>query len=135
MAEDRGSKEGRPPRVNPLHQIEIDDFRRDRLLAEEHPEAVVSLSSQVLREYREYERSVTTLVDAAVKPNIRRYVQNIAHRLAEYATTGGEPREVGPGRGSGSWRSTSRSPTWSATCCRSRGTPASGCGPTTPAQR
>ena len=33
MAEDRGSKEGRPPRVNPLHQIEIDDFRRDRLLA------------------------------------------------------------------------------------------------------
>jgi len=33
VAEDRGSKEGRPPRVNPLHQIEIDDFRRDRLLA------------------------------------------------------------------------------------------------------
>lgn len=33
MAEDRGSKEERPPRVNPLHQIEIDDFRRDRLLA------------------------------------------------------------------------------------------------------
>ncbi|WP_414711963.1 AI-2E family transporter [Sphingopyxis sp.] len=33
MAEDRGSKEGRPLRVNPLHQIEIDDFRRDRLLA------------------------------------------------------------------------------------------------------
>ncbi|KGB57141.1 hypothetical protein FG91_00249 [Sphingopyxis sp. LC81] len=33
MAEDRGSKDGRPPRINPLHQIEIDDFRRDRLLA------------------------------------------------------------------------------------------------------
>ena len=33
MAEDRGSKDVRPPRVNPLHQIEIDDFRRDRLLA------------------------------------------------------------------------------------------------------
>ncbi|HJS12774.1 MAG TPA: AI-2E family transporter [Sphingopyxis sp.] len=33
VAEDRGSKEGRPLRVNPLHQIEIDDFRRDRLLA------------------------------------------------------------------------------------------------------
>ena len=32
-AEDRGSKDVRPPRVNPLHQIEIDDFRRDRLLA------------------------------------------------------------------------------------------------------
>ncbi len=33
VAEDRGSKDGRPPRINPLHQIEIDDFRRDRLLA------------------------------------------------------------------------------------------------------
>ena len=33
MAEDRGSKDVRPPRVNPLHQIEIDYFRRDRLLA------------------------------------------------------------------------------------------------------
>ena len=33
MADDRGSKDVRSPRVNPLHQIEIDDFRRDRLLA------------------------------------------------------------------------------------------------------
>ena len=32
MADDRGSNEARP-RSNPLHQIEIDDFRRDRLLA------------------------------------------------------------------------------------------------------
>lgn len=33
MAEDRGSKDTRPARSGPLHQIEIDDFRRDRLLA------------------------------------------------------------------------------------------------------
>lgn len=33
MAEDRGGKEVRSPRSNPLRQIEIDDFRRDRLLA------------------------------------------------------------------------------------------------------
>jgi len=51
------------------------------ILAEVHPEATVSISSQVLREYREYERSVTTLVDAAVKPNIRRYVENISTHL------------------------------------------------------
>jgi N-methylhydantoinase A len=44
------------------------------VLRREHPEAVVSISSQVLREYREYERSMTTLVDAAVKPNVSRYV-------------------------------------------------------------
>ncbi len=53
------------------------------ILDEVHPEATVSISSEVLREYREYERSVTTLVDAAVKPNIRRYVANIARRLDE----------------------------------------------------
>ena len=52
-------------------------------LQREHPEAVVSISSQVLREYREYERSMTTLVDAAVKPNVSRYVRNISSRLRE----------------------------------------------------
>jgi N-methylhydantoinase A len=52
------------------------------VLEREHPQAVVSISSEVLREYREYERSVTTLVDAAVKPNIRSYVANIASHLA-----------------------------------------------------
>jgi N-methylhydantoinase A len=65
------------------------------VLAREHPDAVVSISSEVLREYREYERSVTTLVDAAVKPNIRRYVANIASRLADLA--GRDTAPDGPG--------------------------------------
>jgi N-methylhydantoinase A len=39
----------------------------------------------VLREYREYERSVTTLVDAAVKPRVSAYVGNIRRRLDEIA--------------------------------------------------
>ena len=55
------------------------------VLRREHPEAVVSISSEVLREYREYERSMTTLVDAAVKPNVSRYVTNIQQRLAQIA--------------------------------------------------
>jgi N-methylhydantoinase A len=55
------------------------------VLRREHPEAVVSISSEVLREYREYERSMTTLVDAAVKPNVSRYVTNIQQRLAQLA--------------------------------------------------
>src|SRR6476661_991594 len=59
------------------------------VLRREHPEAVVSISSEVLREYREYERSMTTLVDAAVKPNVSRYVANIHQRLDEF--TGGAP--------------------------------------------
>ncbi len=64
------------------------DAHEQRMLAvlrEEHPGAVVSISSQVLREYREYERSVTTLVDAAVKPKVAAYVTNIRTRLDEIA--------------------------------------------------
>ncbi len=59
------------------------------MLRREHPEAVVSISSEVLREYREYERSMTTLVDAAVKPAVSRYVSNIHVRLDGF--TGGRP--------------------------------------------
>ncbi|MEW1954904.1 hydantoinase/oxoprolinase family protein [Terrabacter sp. NPDC080008] len=58
------------------------------VLRREHPEAVVSISSEVLREYREYERSMTTLVDAAVKPNVSRYVANIHQRLDEFVSAG-----------------------------------------------
>ncbi len=55
------------------------------VLAAEHPGAVVSISSEVLREYREYERSVTTLVDAAVKPRVASYVASISQRLKQLA--------------------------------------------------
>jgi N-methylhydantoinase A len=44
----------------------------------------------VLREYREYERSMTTLVDAAVKPKLSRYVNNIKMRLNAYASSQAE---------------------------------------------
>ncbi len=66
--------------ANPEHEE-----RMRAVLAEEHPDAVVSLSSEVLREYREYERAMTTLVDAAVKPRLSAYVTNIKGRLAAYA--------------------------------------------------
>jgi N-methylhydantoinase A len=46
-----------------------------------HPKAAVSISSDVLPEYREYERAVTTLVDAFVKPRVGRYVQTIQARV------------------------------------------------------
>ncbi len=62
--------------ANPEHEE-----RMRAVLTEEHPDAVVSLSSEVLREYREYERAMTTLVDAAVKPRLSAYVTNIASRL------------------------------------------------------
>ena len=69
--------------ANPEHEE-----RMAAVLAREHPKAVVSLSSQVLPEYREYERSMTTLVDAAVKPRVSRYLASIAERLEQVAGTG-----------------------------------------------
>ena len=62
--------------ADPSHEL-----RMREVLADEHPEAVVSLSSEVLPEYREYERAMTTLVDAAVKPRLSAYVGNIRSRL------------------------------------------------------
>ncbi|WP_440064140.1 hydantoinase/oxoprolinase family protein [Streptosporangium sp. OZ121] len=62
--------------ANPAHEL-----RMREVLEREHPDAVVSISCDVLREYREYERSVTTLVDAAVKPTMRRYIASLAERL------------------------------------------------------
>jgi N-methylhydantoinase A len=70
-----------------LHAYANDAHERAMLevIEAEYPGAVVSLSSEVLREYREYERSVTTLVDAAVKPKVAAYVTNIRTRLDEIA--------------------------------------------------
>jgi N-methylhydantoinase A len=62
--------------ANPAHER-----RMREILAREHPDAVVSLSSEVLREYREYERAMTTLVDAAVKPRLTSYLATIRRRL------------------------------------------------------
>ncbi len=69
-----------------LHSYANDDHERRvlQILQREHPDAIVSLSSEVLREYREYERTVTTLVDASVKPRVGRYIRGIAERLAAY---------------------------------------------------
>src|SRR4051794_31220731 len=66
--------------ADPTHEQRMRD-----VLAREHPDAVVSISSDVLREYREYERSMTTLVDAAVKPTMARYVASISRRLQDLA--------------------------------------------------
>ncbi|MGI8433854.1 MAG: hydantoinase/oxoprolinase family protein [Nocardioidaceae bacterium] len=79
--------------ANPKHEL-----RMREVLREVHPDAVVSISSEVLPEYREYERSVTTLVDAAVKPDIKAYVAGIARRLEAFAAATGERRTDGSQR-------------------------------------
>jgi len=66
-----------------LHSYANAEHEREmaKVIAEHHPRAVFSLSSQVLPEYREYERAMTTLIDAAVKPTVASYVSGIARRL------------------------------------------------------
>jgi N-methylhydantoinase A len=51
------------------------------IFAEDYPEATLSLSCAVLPEYREYERAVTTLVDAFVKPHMARYLARVHDEL------------------------------------------------------
>src|SRR5262245_15392033 len=69
--------------ANPVHEQ-----RMRAILEREHPNAHVSISSEVLPEYREYERTVTTLVDAFVKSRVAVYVGAIQGRLDEQLATG-----------------------------------------------
>ena len=60
--------------ANAAHELAMRD-----VLAREHPRGGgLDLLARCCREYREYERAMTTLVDAAVKPDMPRYVANIA---------------------------------------------------------
>jgi N-methylhydantoinase A len=76
--------------ANPAHEE-----RMREVLAREHPDAVVSISSEVLREYREYERAMTTLVDAAVKVRVAAYVRRL--RLELDAFTAQSPADCRAG--------------------------------------
>ncbi len=60
--------------LNPSHEQAV-----QRLLKQRWPQGIVSLSSEVLPEYREYERTSTVAVNAYVAPIISRYI----HRLEE----------------------------------------------------
>ena len=57
------------------------------LILEEHPEALVSISSDVLPLVREYERSMTTVLNVYVMPAVSRYVGRLEERLAEEKVT------------------------------------------------
>ena len=66
-----------------LHSYANDTHERRvaEIVAEEYPDATLSLSCVVLPEYREYERAVTTLVDAFVKPHMERYLKRVHQEL------------------------------------------------------
>jgi N-methylhydantoinase A len=64
--------------ASPAHE------RRAReLVREEYPECAVSLSSEVLPVFREFERSMVTVLNAYVEPLVGRYVGRLTQRLRE----------------------------------------------------
>jgi len=62
--------------ANPAHERRVAE-----IFAQDHPDSTLSLSCAVLPEYREYERAVTTLVDAFVKPHMERYLNRVHDEL------------------------------------------------------
>ncbi|MFN3423658.1 MAG: hydantoinase/oxoprolinase family protein [Novosphingobium meiothermophilum] len=62
--------------------------RVGELVAEIMPGVPVSLSHEVLPEMQEYERTLTTVANAAVRPVVGKYVSNLRSRLAEAGMNG-----------------------------------------------
>jgi N-methylhydantoinase A len=69
--------------VNPAHEVALGVLIRAAL-----PGVTVSLSHEVTREFREYERASTTTLSAYVQPVIDRYISRFAAKLAENGFAG-----------------------------------------------
>jgi len=63
----------------PAHEVQVGAFLRQEL-----PHLHISLSSEVLRERREYERTATTVVNAYVQPVMQRYLHQLRSRLHDH---------------------------------------------------
>lgn len=64
------------------------EARVGQLAAEVMPGVPVSLSHEVLPEMQEYERTLTTVANAAVRPIVSKYVSNLRARLADAGMNG-----------------------------------------------
>jgi N-methylhydantoinase A len=67
---------------NPTHERRVRD-----LLREEGVEVPISLSSTVLPEIREYERTLATALNAGLRPVVDSYVRELADRLESHGVT------------------------------------------------
>lgn len=55
----------------------------------EYPECFVSISSDVIREYREYERTLTTCLNTGLMPLLSSYTNRLEERLSGAALEAG----------------------------------------------
>jgi N-methylhydantoinase A len=69
--------------ANPAHERRVAQILRGEL-----PNAFISVSSEVLPEIREYERTSTTVVNAYVGPVMARYLGSLREQLAERGVRG-----------------------------------------------
>ena len=69
--------------INPEHEQRIGE-----ILENELPTTLFSLSSDVAPEFREYFRASTTVINAAIRPVVSRYLENIQSRVRGTGVTG-----------------------------------------------
>jgi N-methylhydantoinase A len=69
--------------VNPAHEIQLGVALRKAF-----PSAYLSLSHEILRQYREYERSSTTVVNSYIGPRVSTYLNKLEKELASQAFAG-----------------------------------------------
>ncbi|TQN42189.1 N-methylhydantoinase A [Blastococcus colisei] len=69
--------------ADPAHERRIAE-----IAAEVLPGVPVSLSSDVLPEMREYERTLTTVANGYVQPQVKKYVQTLSDKLADGGVQG-----------------------------------------------
>ena len=62
--------------INPNHEKRTGEILRETL-----PDTIISLSSEVAPEFREYFRASTTVINASIRPVVGRYLQSIEARL------------------------------------------------------
>lgn len=64
--------------INPAHERRIKE-----IILEEYPEAYVSISSELVSEFREYSRMSTTVLNAYLGPVMKKYVENFQNSVRE----------------------------------------------------
>jgi len=64
--------------LNPVHERQM-----ARIIRQLHPEAYITLSSDILPKFREYERTCTTVINTVLQPLLAGYLEYLEKGLAE----------------------------------------------------